>query len=201
MWRVPHISKDRPQVFLEKGFLKICSKFTGNNFIKITLQHGCSPVNLLHIFGTPFLRTPLGGCFKFLSTHFYRKWVKHIYAIISEWWSIYSLFGQKQCLSSLESITACFCRSWICFAMLFKMIRTITGLLIQFFICLAWDSCFRFSIFTFVTLAFSICFYLILKFFCSVQVLSVLRVLVYELISLFLHYLVCLYLHQELFFH
>ena len=26
------------------------------NFIKITLRHGCSPVNLLHIFRTPFLR-------------------------------------------------------------------------------------------------------------------------------------------------
>ena len=24
------------------------------NFIEITLQHGCSPVNLLHIFRTPF---------------------------------------------------------------------------------------------------------------------------------------------------
>ena len=25
-----------------------------SNFIEITLQHGCSPVNLLHIFRTPF---------------------------------------------------------------------------------------------------------------------------------------------------
>ena len=129
-------------------------------------------VNLLHIFGTPFLRTPLGSCFKFLSTHFYQKWVKHIYAIISEWWSIYSLFSQKHCLTSLESKSACFCRSRICFAMLFKMIRTITGLLIQFFICLAWDSCFRFSIFTFVALAFSICFYLILKLFAAFKFLA-----------------------------
>ena len=30
-----------------------------SNFIEITLQHGCSPVNLLHIFRTPFLATPL----------------------------------------------------------------------------------------------------------------------------------------------
>ena len=27
-----------------------------NNFIEITLRHGCSPVNLLHIFRTPFPR-------------------------------------------------------------------------------------------------------------------------------------------------
>ena len=27
---------------------------TNHNFIEITIQHGCSPVNLLHIFRTPF---------------------------------------------------------------------------------------------------------------------------------------------------
>ena len=56
-------------VFLGKGALKICSKFTGkhpwrsaisiklqSNFIEITLWHECSPVNLLHIFRTPFLK-------------------------------------------------------------------------------------------------------------------------------------------------
>ena len=57
----------RPEAFLRKGLLKICSKFTGehpcwsaisinvqSNFIDIALQHGCSPVNFLHIFRTPF---------------------------------------------------------------------------------------------------------------------------------------------------
>ena len=29
------------------------------NFIEITLRYGCSPVNLLHIFTTPYLRTTL----------------------------------------------------------------------------------------------------------------------------------------------
>ena len=54
-------------MFLGKGILKIYSKFTGkhlcrsaisielqSNFIEITLRHGFSPVNLLHIFRTPF---------------------------------------------------------------------------------------------------------------------------------------------------
>ena len=58
-----------------KGVLKICSKFTGEhpcgsvisiklqtNFIEITLRHGCSPVNLLHILEHFFLGTPLSGC-------------------------------------------------------------------------------------------------------------------------------------------
>ena len=63
-----------PEVFLGKGVLKICSKFTGEhpcrsemsikwfcNFIEITLQHMCSPVNLLHIFRTLFLRNTSRG--------------------------------------------------------------------------------------------------------------------------------------------
>ena len=51
-------------VFLGKSILKICSKFTGEHpclsvisiklLTEITLWHGCSPVNLLHIFRTPF---------------------------------------------------------------------------------------------------------------------------------------------------
>ena len=66
----------RPEAFLRKDVLKICSKFTEkhpcrsviliklqSNFIEIALlQHGCSPVNLLHIFRTLFIRTTMEGC-------------------------------------------------------------------------------------------------------------------------------------------
>ena len=57
-----------PEVFLGKGVLKIYSKFIRIpmpkcdlikllcNFIEITPWHGCSPVKLLHILRTPFLR-------------------------------------------------------------------------------------------------------------------------------------------------
>ena len=58
---------------LKKGALNICSKFTGehpcqsvisiklqNNFLEITLRHGCSPVNLQHIFRTPFTKNTSG---------------------------------------------------------------------------------------------------------------------------------------------
>ena len=57
-------------VFLGKGVLKICSKFTGErpyrrvmlcNFIEITFWHGCSPVNLQHIFRTSSLENTYGG--------------------------------------------------------------------------------------------------------------------------------------------
>ena len=49
---------------LSKMYSEICSKFTGEhpcrsvlcNFTEIILWHGCSPVNLLHIFKTPFTK-------------------------------------------------------------------------------------------------------------------------------------------------
>ena len=54
------------EVFLGKGVLKICTRFTGehpsqsvisiklpNNFIETILRHGWSPVNLLQICRTP----------------------------------------------------------------------------------------------------------------------------------------------------
>ena len=60
-------------MFLGKGILKICSKFTAEhpcqnvisvkllcNFIEIALRQGCSPVNLLHIFRAPFLENTYG---------------------------------------------------------------------------------------------------------------------------------------------
>ena len=62
-----------PEVVLRKSVLKICSKFKGEhpwrsaiskklpfNFIEITFRHVCSPVNLLHIFRTPFPKNTSG---------------------------------------------------------------------------------------------------------------------------------------------
>ena len=62
-----------PEMFLVKGALKICSKFIGeqsclcvisimlqNNSIDITLRHGCSLINLLHIFRTAFFKNISG---------------------------------------------------------------------------------------------------------------------------------------------
>ena len=53
------------EVFIVKGALKICTKYTGehpcrSNFIEITLRHGCSPVNSLHIFRTPSTKNTSG---------------------------------------------------------------------------------------------------------------------------------------------
>ena len=67
------LRSSRPEVFLRKCFLEICSNFTGehpcwsvisvklqSNFIEIKLRHGCSPVNLLHISRTPFPKNTSG---------------------------------------------------------------------------------------------------------------------------------------------
>ena len=63
------------EVFLSKGVLKICSKFTGehscrsvSNFIKITLPYSWSPVNLLHIFRIPFPRNSSGWLLSIVSS-------------------------------------------------------------------------------------------------------------------------------------
>ena len=64
-------------MFLRKGVLRICRKFTGEhpcrsvissvisiklfcNFFETALRHGCSPLNLLHIFKTPFPKNTSG---------------------------------------------------------------------------------------------------------------------------------------------
>ena len=67
-----------PEVLLGKGALKLRRKYTGEhpcrsvismnvisikllcNFTEITLRHGCSTVNLLHIFRTPFPKNTFG---------------------------------------------------------------------------------------------------------------------------------------------
>ena len=74
-----HLVLDRsshPEVFLGKGVLKICSKFTGEhrcrsvisikllcNFIEIVFQYGCSLANFLHILEHLFIRTHRKCCF------------------------------------------------------------------------------------------------------------------------------------------
>ena len=76
----------RPQVFLVKVVLKICSKFTGEhpfqsvisikllcNFFEITLRPGCSRVNLLHIFRTPFPKNTPGWLLLSISLEMFWK--------------------------------------------------------------------------------------------------------------------------------
>ena len=62
--KLRNCKSSRPEMFLRKGVLKICSKFTGEYpcrsaisiklLFEIALWHGYCPVNLLHIFRTSF---------------------------------------------------------------------------------------------------------------------------------------------------
>ena len=100
-FRVTFIAKfimdrsSRPNVFLGKRGLKICSKFIGehpcrsaisiklqSNFIEIALWHGCSPINLLHIFRTPFSMNTSGWLLLYMIYHQLRlplSWLSFIY--------------------------------------------------------------------------------------------------------------------------
>ena len=107
------IRNSHPEVFLWKGVLKICIKFTGEhprrsaisikllcNFIKIALWHRCSLVNLLHVFRIPFtkntskVKTPLDGCFCiYLFSSCLTKFVRQI---ISQFSCLIIFFGIKK---------------------------------------------------------------------------------------------------------
>ena len=39
----------------------VASQKLFRNFVEIALRHGCSPVNLLHILRTPFIKNTSGG--------------------------------------------------------------------------------------------------------------------------------------------
>ena len=87
-------------VFLQKGVLKMCNKFTGKHpcrgkfsiklFCKVTLWHRCFPVNLLHIFRILFffLKTLLMGCFCILSFTWIWMVVTHLYVTMSMCYSV-----------------------------------------------------------------------------------------------------------------
>ena len=77
------LSSSSPEVLLGKGVLKTCSKFIGehpcrnailiksqSNFIEVTLRHGCSPVNLLHIFRTTIYKNSYGGLLSKITKNF-----------------------------------------------------------------------------------------------------------------------------------
>ena len=60
-------SEDMQQIYRRVPMPKCNFNEVACNFIKITLRHGCSPVNLLHIFRTPFPRNTSEWLLMYLS--------------------------------------------------------------------------------------------------------------------------------------
>ena len=54
-------SENLQQICREHSCRSVISIKLQSNVIDITLRHGCSPVNLLHIFRTPFYKSTYGG--------------------------------------------------------------------------------------------------------------------------------------------
>ena len=53
-------SENKQQIYRRKPCRSAISIKLQRSFIEMVLRHGCSPVNLLHLFGTPFHRNTFG---------------------------------------------------------------------------------------------------------------------------------------------
>ena len=87
-------------MLLGKRVLRIFSKFKAEqpcrssisvklfcNFIEITFRRGCSPVNLEHIFRSPFLKNTFGWLLlNYWFTEFINKILKNIYVLEFQFW-------------------------------------------------------------------------------------------------------------------
>ena len=99
------IRSSHPEMFLAKKVLKICGKLTGKHsrrsaisinllckllckFIEITLRRGCSPLSLLDIFRTFFLKNTswwllLNDCFwRRLDIFTYLEWLRDVELVV-----------------------------------------------------------------------------------------------------------------------
>ena len=82
-------------MFLRKGVLKIGSKFP----VEYTIQHGCSPANLLHISRTPLYKNTSGGLLlsfeilQLLGTWYYQSLViSHFSSVVAYHFGSVTLF-------------------------------------------------------------------------------------------------------------
>ena len=99
------------EVFLGKGVLKICSKFTGEHpcrsviSIKLfALRHGFSPVFLLHISRAPFYKNTSGGLLICLWNNMLVKVKIHLSSFDVHIWGQIIFFDFLLCFSDNFSV-------------------------------------------------------------------------------------------------
>ena len=110
------------EVFLEKMFWKYAANLKENThaavwFRQITLRHGCSPVNLLYIFRTPFLKNTSGWLLLLISSKSYETFCE----LWDRFTQICSNIATKNCIIDI----------WVKFAI--KVIKFVIRL--QFVYC------------------------------------------------------------------
>ena len=101
IWNLNSIysASSHPEVFLRKGALKICTKFTGehpcrsailiklhSNFLKMAPRHGWYPVNLLHIFRALFLNNSYWRLLLFILTCLHKTWLNVLILVTRCWY-------------------------------------------------------------------------------------------------------------------
>ena len=86
-------SEDMQQIYRRTTYRSVILIKMICNFIEITLRHGCSPLNLLHIFRTPFYKNIYRGLL--LNLCCYEEWS----ANETMWWMIkakYNIQSHKE---------------------------------------------------------------------------------------------------------
>ena len=83
------------------------NKIAKSNFIEITLWHGWSPVNLLHIFRTPFSKNTSRGVqtaafvipfvLEIILEHFHQRFYQTSTLMSCQCWKIFSLLKNQPC--------------------------------------------------------------------------------------------------------
>ena len=71
-------SENMQQIYRRRPIRKCGFKTFQSNFIEIALRHGCSPVNLLHNFRTPFLKNTSGWLLLLLLNYICRIWKEEL---------------------------------------------------------------------------------------------------------------------------
>ena len=82
--------------------MKLRWKSHSSTFQKQPWQHGCSPVNLLHVFRTPFITTPTEDCFLHVDKNT-QNWSQSIFFLFCFYWKWLKLFWYTlfKCVNSM----------------------------------------------------------------------------------------------------
>ena len=129
----PSRSSQSSEAAAVQGVLKICIRFTGehpcrsaisiklhSSIIEMVLRHGCSPVNLLHIFRTPFRRNTSGWLllnqYRLRNVYYLRSWEKTFHKFLQ------NKNQEMETRSSMLALQEIYATYWFCLKVTFLSI-------------------------------------------------------------------------------